>query len=90
MSASESPNHVFNRRKGLIVGNDQDGDDSVITAHVCESLFFPYSLQRTMDYIVLEYYRDQPIVSLVSYKILLYEICCSRPWNSLHYRFVFI
>ena len=32
---------VFNRRKGLIVGNDQDGDDSVITAHVCMTLSSP-------------------------------------------------
>lgn len=31
--------HLFyNRRKGVIVGNDQDGDDSVITAHVCITL----------------------------------------------------
>lgn len=25
---------VNNRRKGVIIGNDQDGDDSVIVAHV--------------------------------------------------------
>jgi hypothetical protein len=25
---------THDRRKGVIVGNDQDGDDSVITAHV--------------------------------------------------------
>lgn len=25
---------LMKRRKGVIVGNDQEGDDSVITAHV--------------------------------------------------------
>ena len=30
------------RRKGVIVGNDQDGDDSVITAHVSFFLFLLY------------------------------------------------
>lgn len=31
---------IFNRRKGIIVGNDQDGDDSVITALVSKSYPF--------------------------------------------------
>ncbi|GFZ00668.1 translation elongation factor EFG/EF2 protein [Actinidia rufa] len=33
----------INKRKGLIVGNDQDGDDSVITAHVPLNNMFGYS-----------------------------------------------
>lgn len=31
----------MNRRKGVIVGNDQEGDDSVITAHVSTSFVNP-------------------------------------------------
>ena len=30
---------IMCRRKGVIVGNDQDGDDSVITANVSETCF---------------------------------------------------
>jgi len=33
----------INKRKGVIVGNDQDGDDSVITAHVPLNNMFGYS-----------------------------------------------
>ncbi|KAK1269636.1 hypothetical protein QJS04_geneDACA008323 [Acorus gramineus] len=33
----------INKRKGLIIGNDQDGDDSVITAHVPLNNMFGYS-----------------------------------------------
>ncbi|KAG5563082.1 hypothetical protein RHGRI_005731 [Rhododendron griersonianum] len=33
----------INKRKGMIVGNDQDGDDSVITAHVPLNNMFGYS-----------------------------------------------
>ncbi|XP_030500193.2 elongation factor G-2, mitochondrial [Cannabis sativa] len=33
----------INKRKGTIVGNDQDGDDSVITAHVPLNNMFGYS-----------------------------------------------
>ncbi|XP_047333867.1 elongation factor G-1, mitochondrial-like [Impatiens glandulifera] len=33
----------LNKRKGVIVGNDQDGDDSVITAHVPLNNMFGYS-----------------------------------------------
>ncbi|KAJ8775277.1 hypothetical protein K2173_020281 [Erythroxylum novogranatense] len=32
-----------NKRKGVIVGNDQDGDDSIITAHVPLNNMFGYS-----------------------------------------------
>lgn len=40
-------NGLYNRRKGIIVGNDQDGDDSVINALVST----PYSiLQLSMEY----------------------------------------
>lgn len=40
-------NVLYNRRKGIIVGNDQDGDDSVINALVST----PYSiLQLSMEY----------------------------------------
>lgn len=30
----------------MIVGNDQDGDDSVITAHVCMILFLPFTYHK--------------------------------------------
>ncbi|GMH14134.1 hypothetical protein Nepgr_015975 [Nepenthes gracilis] len=33
----------INKRKGVIVGNDQDGDDSIITAHVPLNRMFGYS-----------------------------------------------
>ncbi|XP_075474279.1 elongation factor G-2, mitochondrial-like [Primulina tabacum] len=33
----------INKRKGMIVGNDQEGDDSVITAHVPLNNMFEYS-----------------------------------------------
>ncbi|CAN6451516.1 unnamed protein product [Victoria cruziana] len=33
----------INKRKGVIVGNDQDGDDSVVTAHVPLNNMFGYS-----------------------------------------------
>uniref|UniRef100_A0A2P2LU90 Elongation factor G, mitochondrial n=2 Tax=Rhizophora mucronata TaxID=61149 RepID=A0A2P2LU90_RHIMU len=33
----------INKRKGVIVGNDQDGDDSIITAHVPLNNMFGYS-----------------------------------------------
>lgn len=33
----------INKRKGMIVGNDQEGDDSVITAHVPLNNMFGYS-----------------------------------------------
>ncbi|GLU00404.1 hypothetical protein SLE2022_177770 [Rubroshorea leprosula] len=33
----------INMRKGVIVGNDQDGDDSIITAHVPLINMFGYS-----------------------------------------------
>ncbi|KAK4798270.1 hypothetical protein SAY86_030596 [Trapa natans] len=33
----------INKRKGVIIGNDQDGDDSVITAHVPLNNMFGYS-----------------------------------------------
>lgn len=31
---------MFNRRKGIIIGSDQDGDDAVVLAHVSNCSFF--------------------------------------------------
>lgn len=36
----KSGKFVFNRRKGIIVGSDQDGDDAVVLAHVSTCSFF--------------------------------------------------
>lgn len=36
----KSGEFVFNRRKGIIVGSDQDGDDAVVLAHVSNCSFF--------------------------------------------------
>ena len=67
----------FNRRKGLIIANDQDGDDSVITAHVCILLFFTSHpiTQRTMDldFIVHKCYCKQPLVCSSPKKIICYH-----------------
>lgn len=35
----KSGEFVFNRRKGIIVGSDQDGDDAVVLAHVSNFSF---------------------------------------------------
>jgi len=28
----------MNKRKGIIVGNEQEGDDTIVVCHVCECL----------------------------------------------------
>ncbi|CAL9195884.1 unnamed protein product [Musa hybrid cultivar] len=35
----------INKRKGMIVGNDQDGDGTVVVAHVCAKISFSCSFR---------------------------------------------
>ncbi|CAJ2669875.1 unnamed protein product [Trifolium pratense] len=56
----------LNKRKGVIVGNDQDGDDSVITAHVPLNNMFGYSTSlRSMTQgkgeFTMEYKEHSPV-----------------------------
>ncbi|XP_052193371.1 elongation factor G-1, mitochondrial isoform X1 [Diospyros lotus] len=56
----------INKRKGMIVGNDQDGDDSVITAHVPLNNMFGYSTAlRSMTQgkgeFTMEYKEHSPV-----------------------------
>ncbi|KAH9611428.1 hypothetical protein KSS87_009827 [Heliosperma pusillum] len=56
----------INKRKGLIIGNDQDGDDSVITAHVPLNKMFGYSTDlRSMTQgkgeFTMEYKEHSPV-----------------------------
>ncbi|CAK8541339.1 unnamed protein product [Lathyrus sativus] len=56
----------LNKRKGLIVGNDQDGDDSVLTAHVPLNNMFGYSTAlRSMTQgkgeFTMEYKQHSPV-----------------------------
>ncbi|KAF2283191.1 hypothetical protein GH714_043521 [Hevea brasiliensis] len=56
----------INKRKGVIVGNDQDGDDSVITAHVPLNNMFGYSTSlRSMTQgkgeFTMEYKEHSPV-----------------------------
>ncbi|KAL5057771.1 hypothetical protein RYX36_029375 [Vicia faba] len=56
----------LNKRKGLIVGNDQDGDDSVLTAHVPLNNMFGYSTAlRSMTQgkgeFTMEYKQHAPV-----------------------------
>ncbi|KAI5647425.1 hypothetical protein M9H77_33430 [Catharanthus roseus] len=56
----------INKRKGMIVGNDQDGDDSVITAHVPLNNMFGYSTAlRSMTQgkgeFTMEYIEHSPV-----------------------------
>ncbi|OWM80153.1 hypothetical protein CDL15_Pgr019317 [Punica granatum] len=56
----------INKRKGVIVGNDQDGDDSVITAHVPLNNMFGYSTSlRSMTQgkgeFTMEYKEHAPV-----------------------------
>ncbi|KAL5706099.1 Elongation factor G-1 [Ranunculus cassubicifolius] len=56
----------INKRKGVIVGNDQDGDDSVITTHVPLNNMFGYSTSlRSMTQgkgeFTMEYKEHSPV-----------------------------
>ncbi|GAB4850575.1 Elongation factor G-2, mitochondrial [Ancistrocladus abbreviatus] len=56
----------INKRKGVIVGNDQDGDDSIITAHVPLNRMFGYSTDlRSMTQgkgeFTMEYKEHSPV-----------------------------
>ncbi|KAL9264757.1 Elongation factor G-1, mitochondrial-like protein [Drosera capensis] len=56
----------INKRKGVIIGNDQDGDDSVITAHVPLNRMFGYSTDlRSMTQgkgeFTMEYKEHSPV-----------------------------
>jgi elongation factor G len=56
----------LNKRKGVIVGNDQEGDDSVITAHVPLNNLFGYSTAlRSMTQgkgeFTMEYKEHSPV-----------------------------
>ena len=56
----------INRRKGMIVGNDQDGDECVITAHVPLNNMFGYSTAlRSMTQgkgeFTMEYREHSPV-----------------------------
>ncbi|XP_019434499.1 PREDICTED: elongation factor G-2, mitochondrial-like [Lupinus angustifolius] len=56
----------INKRKGIIVGNDQEGDDSVITAHVPLNNMFGYSTAlRSMTQgkgeFTMEYKEHSPV-----------------------------
>ncbi|XP_058748618.1 elongation factor G-2, mitochondrial-like [Vicia villosa] len=56
----------LNKRKGVIVGNDQDGDDSIITAHVPLNNIFGYStVLRSMTQgkgeFTMEYKEHSPV-----------------------------
>ncbi|KAK1400693.1 Elongation factor G, mitochondrial [Heracleum sosnowskyi] len=57
----------LNKRKGLIIGNDQDGDDSIITAHVPLNNMFGYSTSlRSMTQGKGEFsmeYKEHSVVS---------------------------
>ncbi|KAJ6838381.1 elongation factor G, mitochondrial-like isoform X1 [Iris pallida] len=59
--------YIFNnRRKGMIVGNDQDGDDTVVVAHVPLNNMFGYSTSlRSMTQgkgeFTMEYLEHSPV-----------------------------
>ncbi|KAL2652086.1 hypothetical protein R1flu_020214 [Riccia fluitans] len=56
----------INRRKGIIVGSEQDGDDAVITAHVPLNNMFGYStglrsMTQGKGEFTMEYYQHAPV-----------------------------
>ncbi|CAL5340297.1 unnamed protein product [Camellia sinensis] len=65
----------INKRKGVIVGNDQDGDDSVITAHVPLNNMFGYSTAlRSMTQgkgeFTMEYKEHAPVSQEVQMQLV--------------------
>ncbi|KAE9617853.1 putative protein-synthesizing GTPase [Lupinus albus] len=65
----------INKRKGIIVGNDQEGDDSVITAHVPLNNMFGYSTAlRSMTQgkgeFTMEYKEHSPVSNDVQIQLV--------------------
>uniref|UniRef100_A0A0A0KAM7 Tr-type G domain-containing protein n=2 Tax=Cucumis sativus TaxID=3659 RepID=A0A0A0KAM7_CUCSA len=65
----------INKRKGIIVGNDQDGDDSIITAHVPLNNMFGYSTSlRSMTQgkgeFTMEYKEHSPVSNDVQMQLV--------------------
>ncbi|KAK3014537.1 hypothetical protein RJ639_008311 [Escallonia herrerae] len=65
----------INKRKGLIVGNDQEGDDSVVTAHVPLNNMFGYSTSlRSMTQgkgeFTMEYKEHSPVSNDVQMQLV--------------------
>ncbi|XP_024032543.1 elongation factor G-2, mitochondrial [Morus notabilis] len=65
----------INKRKGVIVGNDQEGDDSVITAHVPLNNMFGYSTSlRSMTQgkgeFTMEYKEHMPVSNDVQMQLV--------------------
>ncbi|CAK9328734.1 unnamed protein product [Citrullus colocynthis] len=65
----------INKRKGVIVGNDQDGDDSIITAHVPLNNMFGYSTSlRSMTQgkgeFTMEYKEHLPVSNDVQMQLV--------------------
>ncbi|XP_074310778.1 elongation factor G-1, mitochondrial-like [Silene latifolia] len=65
----------INKRKGMIIGNDQDGDDSVITAHVPLNKMFGYSTDlRSMTQgkgeFTMEYKEHSPVPQDVQMELM--------------------
>ncbi|XP_010258866.1 PREDICTED: elongation factor G, mitochondrial-like [Nelumbo nucifera] len=65
----------INKRKGVIVGNDQDGDDSVITTHVPLNNMFGYSTAlRSMTQgkgeFTMEYKEHSPVSQDVQMQLI--------------------
>ena len=61
---------LINRRKGVIIGNDQDGDDSVIVAHVSIS-FLTKKIAQPSVYLFGYSFLSSLLKGLVSYYQLL-------------------
>lgn len=65
----------INKRKGLIIGNDQDGDDSVIVAHIPLNKMFGYSTDlRSMTQgkgeFTMEYKDHSPVSQDVQMELM--------------------
>lgn len=65
----------LNKRKGIIVGNDQDGDDSILTAHVPLNKMFGYSTElRSMTQgkgeFTMEYKEHSPVSQDVQMELI--------------------
>uniref|UniRef100_A0A6N2KBK8 Tr-type G domain-containing protein n=1 Tax=Salix viminalis TaxID=40686 RepID=A0A6N2KBK8_SALVM len=71
----------INKRKGVIVGNDQDGDDSILTVHVPLNNMFGYSTSlRSMTQgkgeFTMEYKEHSPVSQDVQMQLVnTYKAC---------------
>ncbi|KAK8573384.1 hypothetical protein V6N13_100184 [Hibiscus sabdariffa] len=75
----------INKRKGVIVGNDQDGDDSIITANVPLNNMFGYSTAlRSMTQgkgeFTMEYKEHLPVSQDVQMQLI---ISCKQSYRQL-------